>query len=28
VRVRTSRPANVAVHDEIHAEIIRRLADS
>lgn len=28
VRVRTERTANVAVHDEIHAEIARRLADS
>ena len=28
VHVRTDRSANVTVHDEIHAEIIRRLADS
>jgi hypothetical protein len=28
VRVRTDRAANVAVHDEIVAEVGRRLADS
>ena len=28
VRIRTNRAANVAVHDEINAAVVRRLADS